>query len=174
MPCRTNWRFWRHRPQPPCQLACDLLPRIHGIRNYLRHGAGHTFLSLRGTQLYEAARCPWPSCQEAGVVHAPAPRAHGTWDAGTTSPPAAAAVSILRHQAPLGEDLIASNPVPTGNERHAHTGQIRLLDETDLFFRCPPPPALNTGENFAIIVMLGRTVSHVPNSYLREGLRQLT
>ncbi len=29
-----------------------------------------------------------------------------------------------------------------GNERHAHPRQVRLLDDPDLLFRCPPPPAL--------------------------------
>ncbi len=49
--------------------------------------------------------------------------------------------------------------MPAGDERHAHPGQIRLLDDPDLFFRCPPPPALNTGKGLDIVVTPSRTVS---------------
>jgi len=75
----------------------------------------------------------------------------------------------LRHQAPPGEDLTATDAVPADDERHAHPGQIRLLDDPDLFLRSPSPPALNIAEDLAIIVTPGRTVSHVPHSYLRAG-----
>lgn len=75
----------------------------------------------------------------------------------------------VRQADPPGENLISTDAVPAGDERHAHTGEIRLLDDPDLFLRCPPPPALNTGENLAIVVTPGRTVSHMAHSYLRAG-----
>ena len=73
----------------------------------------------------------------------------------------------LVHQPAPREHLTAADAMLAGNERHAHPGQIRLLDDPDLLFRCPPPPALHTGKNLAVIVTSGRTVSHMPHSYPR-------
>ena len=75
----------------------------------------------------------------------------------------------LVHQPAPGEDLAAADAVPAGNERHAHTRQVRLLDDPHLLLRCPAPPALDTGKDLAIVVTPGHTVSHMPHSYLRAG-----
>lgn len=48
----------------------------------------------------------------------------------------------LVHQSAPREDLAAADAMLAGNERHAHPRQVRLLDDPDLLFRCPPPPAL--------------------------------
>ena len=79
----------------------------------------------------------------------------------------------LCHQPPPGEDLIATDAVPAGDEQNAHARQIRLLNDPDLFLRYPPPPARNTGKNLASVLMPGRTVSHMPQSYLRAGSCQV-
>jgi hypothetical protein len=73
----------------------------------------------------------------------------------------------LTHQPTPGEDLTSADAVLAGDKRHAHPRQIRLFDDPDLLLGCPSPPALNTRKDLAIIVTPGRTVSHMPHSYLR-------
>ncbi len=54
-------------------------------------------------------------------------------------------------------------------QRYAHTRQIRLLDDSDFFLREPSHPALNPGENLAVIV----APSRMPHSYPRARLCQV-
>ena len=73
----------------------------------------------------------------------------------------------LVHQPAPGKDLAAADAVLAGDKRHAHPRQIRLLDDPDLLLRGPAPPALNPGEDLALVVASGRMLSHMPHSYPR-------
>lgn len=62
----------------------------------------------------------------------------------------------LGYQPPSGEELAGADAVPGGDQRYANARQVRLLEDPDLAFRSPSPPAMNPGEDLIVAVTSGR------------------
>src|SRR6266545_7919340 len=70
----------------------------------------------------------------------------------------------LGHQPPPREELVRGNAMAASHQAYRHARLERLLDDPNLFRRCPAPTALNRCDDFNSICRIGHRHGCMPHT----------